>query len=467
VAAPIRRVNRQIESITRPLRKVRVQMRALGREAGFQKLGQALGGVGAQLRRLAFIGGASLGALGAAVLKTATSADALGKFARQLDLPVRRLQQLRFQADRLGVSNETLERSLFALSKRTGELKAGSGGLFSLLNRTDPALAKRLARTTDTAEALDLVLEALANLPTASQRSALAAAAFSRSGLGMIRIAAVGRGELGRLADELDRYGDVLDEKAIANSEGLLDAVTNLKAALGGLVKQVSASLFPAVTELSQGLANWIAQNREVIVPGVVSFLREFASGVSAVVGFLREAAPTLKAVIDRLGGVRFVAAAVAALIVGPLLLAIGAVGAALFSTAGLIAAGIAAVLAAGGALIVYWDDLKAAAAGALDFIAQKLRGLVGLLPSGVVDFVGSLFGGGDAAASAGGRTAPAQTVPGGFAAPELAPASGRIEGELRITVDQRGQVESAELDPGPGNDAQLVDAGLVLSPAF
>ena len=57
-AAPIRAVNRRIESMLAPVRKVRNAMRSLATEAGLPRLGRGLAKLGGLIRNLA-IGGAA------------------------------------------------------------------------------------------------------------------------------------------------------------------------------------------------------------------------------------------------------------------------------------------------------------------------------------------------------------------------------------------------------------------------
>lgn len=193
VTAPVKRINAAVDRMTQPIRRVNSAVGRLGNAAGIGKLARGLrdaasaaGRLGSRLAGvigpLGAIGGAaSIAGLGKIVTDFATGADETSKFARQVGLSTEALQEYQYAADRQGVSQQVFNASLVAFSKRLGELRAGTGGLHTMLKKVNPAFAEQLKNAESTEEAFGLMMKALSNIEDPQRRAALAAAAFSRS----------------------------------------------------------------------------------------------------------------------------------------------------------------------------------------------------------------------------------------------------------------------------------------------
>jgi len=299
----IRAVIRGVDRFSGPAKSISRQIRGLGAAAG--GLTRRFGGVAGALTGVGFA--ASAAGVLASIKSYASAGDELGKFSRQAGLTVEALQELKFAAERSGVSQGVFNSSLVALNKRLGELKAGSGSLKSFLDRASPALRDQLLAAKSTEEAFELLVAAMAKIEDPSKRNALAAAAFSRSGVAMTRMAENGVGGLRSLREEARRLGFVIDEEAAAEAERFQDDLTGLQRVLLGVRNVIGSALLPVIRPLIVSLTEWGIANREVIASGVVEFVQNLVAAGQGVGRF-----------VEAIGGIANALIGVGAALAGP-----------------------------------------------------------------------------------------------------------------------------------------------------
>jgi hypothetical protein len=241
------------------------------RVTGFSRNAQrSLSGVSSGFRTLRRVAGVALaamttGAVARAVTQFAEVGDEVAKMSRELGLGAEALQELRFAADRQGVSTRNLERALGGLNRRVGDLRQGQGSLYSTLSRSNPELAEQLKNAGDTEEAFMLMMEALEGTENAADRAALAQAAFGRSGQTLVRMAEAGSGGLEALRQKARDLGIVMSDEATANAELFQDSLTNLKGAMRGVVTGALVPLIERLQPLIAQMGEWIKANKELI----------------------------------------------------------------------------------------------------------------------------------------------------------------------------------------------------------
>jgi len=241
------------------------------RVSGFSRNTQrSLGSVSQGFRTLRRVAGVALaamttGAVARAVTDFAAAGDEVAKMSRELGLGAEALQELRFAADRQGVSSNDLEKSLGALNNRVGQLRQDQGSLATMLNRSNPALAEQLRNAEDTNEAFTIMMEALNGTENAADRAALAQAAFGRSGQALVRMAEAGSAGIEDLREEARRLGLVMSEEATANAELFQDSLTNLKGSMRGVINGALVPMVERLQPLIQQMSDWVAANQELI----------------------------------------------------------------------------------------------------------------------------------------------------------------------------------------------------------
>ncbi len=427
---PVRVVFRAVDVVTGPLRRisaaVRSRLRSISDRTGLTRLtrdfGRVLGSVGRVgrevgriARRFGVLAAAGVAAGAALVHTYGDAGDRIAKTAATIGITAETFQELRFAADRSGVSTERLDRGLQAFAKRLGEARLGSGALASILRKSDEAFLRQLVGIEDTDEALTLFLEYLSDVPDAASRAALSAAAFSRAaGVDLTNIVANGSEGLREMRERARELGLVMSGEATHAAERYIDATTDLRSVLLGVRNTIGAQLLPTVTRLINRLVDLLVRVRPDIdafadafaarLPGVLEELRQLFRDLA------RELEPVVefgKRLVERFGPARVILATIAALIGGPLVASlVSATAATLAFTAALVTNPIGLFLTLVGLLIValgvlvyrmreagiafvdVWLLIKLQIARAIDFVLAKVRQLTRALPRWLVDLL-------------------------------------------------------------------------------
>lgn len=457
-AAPIRAVNRRIESMLAPVRKVRNAMRSLAEQAGLPRLGRGLAKLGGLIRNLA-VGGvaASVGIL-EFVRRTAEAADSLGDMVGGLGIGIEQFQEIQHAALIAGVSTEGFSKGVQKLAKNVGDLKGGTGALKTLLDKVAPSLAVQLEGATDTGEALELMLSALRRIEDPLKRNSLAVAAFGRSGQELARITSVSAEKFAELRQEARELGGAFSQDAANAAGDTTDALDRLKFVVSGLGRTLAATLFPVLTENADALREWIGANRTEVVDRMRAAILQLAAGAKQLGLFIFETVPKVSAFLESIGGLRTVAIALGVVLGAALLPALVTIGGAL-----------AAIGPVGVALGVYFAALGVAVGAVARKIAQnwdsivsKIRAGVNLLPQPVRRVLGL-----ESFAAGPGPTVSVQGVRESLTQSAGAAAGSRldVQGSIGITLDQRGAARlSGASSSVPGLDFSLA-TGRALSP--
>ena len=354
-AAPLRAMNRRIEALTAPVRKVRNAFRSLAQEAHLDKLGAGIAKVAGWARNLAIAAvGAGAGFL-AFVERTAEAADNLSEFTRLVGINVEDFQELQFAAKRAGIENETFAASMRALSINVGRAQAGTGKLAGLLKKVAPSVLKQVQGAKDTGAALEVVLSAMRRLPKEAQRNALATAAFGNAQLALL--ATLSPDELNGFREEARKLGIVLSSDAAAGAESLMDNFDDLKASTLGLARSIAVSLFPDLQRVTDRMLEWIKSHRDLILTKGREWVIKIAKGVEALANWLVEAVPQFADFVEHMGGLKVILGGMALLTLAPLAASIVSLAGA-FGALGIASAPLLAVAAALGGIFYYRKEL-------------------------------------------------------------------------------------------------------------
>jgi hypothetical protein len=251
VSPAMRKMNK---GVTRFSRNSRRSFRGVG--DSLMRMKSLIAGAGAAL---------ATGAIARGINQFAQAGDDVGKTARQLGVGVEALQELRFAAERQGVTVQNLDKSLKAMNNRLGLLRNEQGQLNTLLEDTNPQLREQLVNTESSEEAFMLLMNAMDNAGSTAERTALAQAAFSSSGRELVRMSEAGVDGLNALRQEAQATGMVMSEDATKAGEAFQDQMTNLKSVLTGLRNTALTPLIKDLTPLIEQTSEWIKQNKELI----------------------------------------------------------------------------------------------------------------------------------------------------------------------------------------------------------
>lgn len=184
------------------------------------------------------------------------AADAIAKLSANTGFTVEQIQKYQFAAEQSGVTQDKFNTGLKAFTKRIGELKSGTGGLFTILNKYDKTLLEQLQTTGNVNDALQLMIGRMEGVTDSTELAALSSAAFSRgAGSDMVNFMKSGQEEVKRLGDQLESMGGVMSAEMTANAERANDAMNLFTTALGNMWTMIVVKAAPAL----ETLAGWLS----------------------------------------------------------------------------------------------------------------------------------------------------------------------------------------------------------------
>lgn len=386
LTAPIRRINKRIESMTGPIRQVRAGLRQMAQAAGVQRLASAMGAVRGrasevltQLRsivvRLGAMAAVAGGAAFAVVNGMTQAGDEAAKTARRLGVGVEWLQEYRYVAERSGVATSTFDMAVQRAGRRIGEFAAtGRGEAAPVLEAMGIQIRNATGELRPMEELLPEIGDQLMRLEDPMVRNAAAMKLFDSEGVAMVQMLGEGSDGMARLAGEGRSLGRVMGEDLTRRSEAFQDLLTNIKSVLLGLRNTIGAALLPVLEQLGTQFQAFLMDNRDRIA----AFAREFAERLpgyleqarAAFLGLLegaRRVMQFLQPLADHFGWLKVTLVAVGAVVFGPLLAAMAgftyalvSLGVALLTTpVGWFLGAVAAI--AGAVYLIYreWDAIS------------------------------------------------------------------------------------------------------------
>jgi hypothetical protein len=206
----------------------------------------------------AFGAGATAAARG--LLDLEDRVEGLGNLADQLGVSFEFIQVLEEAANRSGVSIETLAGSMTRLQKTLAGADEESKAAQKALDRLGVSVEDLNGLSQQ--DQIRLIGDRLKAIESPAQRTAAAVALFGKSGAALLPLFKT----LGPAADDLERFGKVLNDIDRGRIDGFGDGVDALRVAARGL----STDLILPFTGLGEGIARGAA---------------EFLGGINAIVG--------------------------------------------------------------------------------------------------------------------------------------------------------------------------------------
>lgn len=324
----IRAINRDIESMLAPIRKVQNSFRLLAKEAGLNKVTSAVKNVGskfAELGRTFLYGSVGLAALAAALARFVNSADDIGAIAAKLDLTTDAVQELRYAGELLDVETEQVDAGLKTFTKSVADMARGTGRAKFAFQALRVNVRDGKGNIRPTVDLMDEFADKLQGVRDPALRARYVLAAFGN--VDFVNVLKGGSQELRRLRQEAHELGYVLDEDTIKQAAKADDELRRLKFTTKGLAYSVGADLLPEVTRIATETRLWLQENRSDLVKNLTATVKNLAS----VLGFVSR---VLLSVMSTTTGTIAVLGTLATVIFGPALAAIAKLGGALFGLA-------------------------------------------------------------------------------------------------------------------------------------
>lgn len=486
----VKAVNRVIDKMTEPARRVRASFSALVRESRFERLAQSVGNLRERVGGLMDFGrtavgvftavGVAVGGVVFALKQTADRIDQVGDTAKMLGITTEELSKMGYAAQLNGSSQEEMGDSLRHLSRNMVAAINGSKEAAEWFARVGiPVERLKKMRAPEVFEAIaDKFKEVGDEGGNAEKKIAVMQALLGRSGTQLKQVLDQGSASLREFYKEAERLGAVIDTETAEAMGEFNDGVDRMRFSLFGAMAVITRAALPVLNEVVKRVTAWTVANREVIGTKVAAFvdtlmtkLPPFLEAVVQIGTALGIVASGLNTVAQLLGGWDTVIVAISAAITGKLVWALalaakalwGVVAAFMATPAGWVVAAVTAI--AGAVYLIYkhwgpikdwfanlWENIKKSFSAGIDWVVDKVMSVIrwvadkiiklnNMMPSWVKEYTpgGMLL---DATANA---VQPlASPVPSAFVASGQQDVN--VGGTLRIQIDSEGRPRVTEM---------------------
>lgn len=245
--------------LVRGLRAAENRLKAFG--AGVRSIGTKLFGFGA----------AAIAPLLATTNVFALMGDELAKMSLRTGISVESLSELGYAADQSGTSLETLEGSVRKMQKFLSEASQGSRSATSTLARLGLAVSDLEGLSPD--QQLERLADRLAQVRDPATKAALAMEVFGKSGTALLPLMQDGAAGIDALRHQARALGLVISTEDAQAAEVFGDRLSDLWKVVKSGAFAIGATLAPLLqdltvrtTRIAKGIADWVRQNRALIV---------------------------------------------------------------------------------------------------------------------------------------------------------------------------------------------------------
>jgi hypothetical protein len=239
------------------------------------------------LRRAAIGATAAIAGLGGAlaviVKTTANSYDQIAKLGTQLGVTTEFLSSMQHAADLSGIRIGTLNKSVAMLQVRIGEAGRGIGEAKNAFESLGIQIHDTSGQLLTAEQIMPQLADAFHNMENATMRAEAASKIFGQRGMAMIQMFKNGSAGLAEMTAEAEKFGLVVSQEAAANAEEFNDSLTRVTGAFKGIKNAIAEQFFPELAKSSNKMADWIAQNREMIAIKTAEWFRNVADMMIAV----------------------------------------------------------------------------------------------------------------------------------------------------------------------------------------
>lgn len=197
------------------------------------------------------------------ITETSQAMADIGKTAGYLGITTSALQEMRYAAEKSGVTIDTLDDSLKELQIRAVDSLSGSGEAFDAFNKLKVNPKDALGRIRAPLDLLDEVADKLIKLPTQSERIWVVDSMFGDQGAMMLKMLKGGSDGLAKLRVEARSLGHVLEGDAISKAEKFNQELNRMKAAFSGVVNALIQGIMPGLTQTMETLGHFTIKMNE------------------------------------------------------------------------------------------------------------------------------------------------------------------------------------------------------------
>jgi hypothetical protein len=271
LAAGVSRASSSLKGLQKDVASLRSGMQLLNAISGAQLLGSVASTAMGYARSLVSVGQAQ-----------AEVIDSTSKLSARLGMTYGELAGLAHAGDLAGVSMDVIGKA--ATKADIAFVKAAQGSEIAKAGFSAIGLSLDDLQGKSSAERFSAITDAIAGLPTEAERAAAAVKLFGKAGAEMLPLFAGGAGSIREATEEAQRFGMALTGAQGRDVEAMNDSFSKVHAAIGGIVKQITAYLAPSITSIATTFTDFVgsiggANIGQAIGEGIIAGAR-FMAGV-------------------------------------------------------------------------------------------------------------------------------------------------------------------------------------------
>lgn len=256
-------------------------------QKSFERFGQNLQSVGQKLSLGVTVPLVALtGGLLRASVKSLEFASSLGEVAQQLGVSTRDLQEYRYAATQVGISQEEMDKSLAKLTRTLGEASAGAAKPTAVFEQLGIDITDASGRIKSAGAIIPEIADALAKIPDPAARAAVEVALFGKAGQKLETLLSGGAKGINNLRDAAQKLGVVLSDADIQKADDAADKLAGLKTILQAKFASSIVEHLPVIEKAMTGVFE--AADKLLTAFGKLSpEMQIFAIGAAAVAAAL------------------------------------------------------------------------------------------------------------------------------------------------------------------------------------
>lgn len=347
------------------------------------------------------------GAFGLGLRSAATGyaqiGDAIDKMAARTGISAQTLQEWGYAAQSAGANSQQLEDGLKDFAKHMAEIASGkdtTSDAATLFKALGISVKDAGGNIRPVSAVFNEFADAIQRNENPAMRARMAMAAMGEGGRKLVPMLANGSAGLKAMADRARELGLVMSDEDVRGAAELSTALADTRLVMQALSNTIGARVAPIVRRLSDTLMSVVSANKEAFSERFAQVAERFAETLSKidfqgiVIGLMEIADVALRA-FNALGGFNTVMYAMGAIMAGKALVSIVSFGSALVTMisaitgvakairamnlallANPIVLAVAAIAAAVGAVVYFWDDIVSAVSAAVAAISAFLSDL-------------------------------------------------------------------------------------------
>lgn len=187
-------------------------------------------------------------------------ASALGETAQQLGVSTKALQQYRYAATQVGLSQEEMEKNLAMLTKRMGEAANGVKKPAEAFDRLGIDIKAFIASGKDAGDLIPVIAEGLKGFSSDAEKAAVVTDLFGRSGQKLMPLLSEGAQGVNALRDSAHKLGLVMDDALIRKADDAADKISALQEVMKVRLSVAVAENVDSILSLADALSQLIAK---------------------------------------------------------------------------------------------------------------------------------------------------------------------------------------------------------------